>query len=101
MKYSNGDVYEGEFSNDKMHGEGVFEYATGDLLKSTGEWKDGKKFGEFEDIPRPKPVKVYYDENGDVKSEVKVKREAVCLLCISSCAEMRVHPSVNRRVILP
>ena len=66
MKYANGDLYTGSFKYGKMHGKGVFEYATGPLLKSTGEWKDGKKCGEFEDVARPKPVKVYYDENGDV-----------------------------------
>ena len=36
MKYHNGDVYEGEFSKDNMHGQGTFEYAAGDVLKSIG-----------------------------------------------------------------
>ena len=69
-------VYEGEFSNDKMHGKGTFQYATGDVFKSIGEWKEGKKFGLFEDIVRVSK-QVYYD-NDELKesSNVKVKREA-------------------------
>ena len=37
---------------------------------------NGKKCGEIEDVPRSKSMKVYYNENGEVESEVKVKREA-------------------------
>jgi len=74
MKYHNGDVYEGEFSKDKMHGRGTFEYAAGDLFKSTGEWKEGKKFGLFEDIVRV-CKQVYYD-NDEPKANPNVKREA-------------------------
>jgi len=74
MKYHNGDVYTGEFSDDNMHGKGVFEYAAGDILKSIGEWKDGKKCGLFEDIVRSSK-QVYYD-NDEVKSNSIVKRES-------------------------
>ena len=74
MKFHNGDVYEGEFSNGKMHGKGTFEYAAGDVLKSIGEWREGKKFGLFEDIVRNQ---VYYDNDElNPNSNVKVKREA-------------------------
>eukprot|EP00984_Skeletonema_dohrnii_P022530 scaffold11656_cov85-Skeletonema_dohrnii-CCMP3373.AAC.1 len=45
MKYHNGDVHEGEFRKNKMHGKGTYEYADGDVLKSIGEWKEGKKCG--------------------------------------------------------
>ena len=76
MKYRNGDVYEGGFSNDKMHGKGTFTYAAGYLLRSIGEWKEGKKCGEFENIVRSSE-KVYY-ENDEVKVNPKVKREAPC-----------------------
>ena len=38
--YSNGDVYEGDYANDKRHGHGVFTYYDGD--KYEGEWKNGK-----------------------------------------------------------
>ena len=72
MKYHNGDVYEGEFINDKMHGKGTYEYAAGNIFKSIGEWKEGKKCGLFEDVVR---TQVYYD-NGEVKSDSNVKREA-------------------------
>eukprot|EP00986_Skeletonema_menzelii_P018759 scaffold26702_cov104-Skeletonema_menzelii.AAC.2 len=77
MKYHNGDVYEGKFSNDKMHGKGSYTYAAGDLSKSIGEWKEGKKCGLFEDIVRVEvSEKVYYD-NDEVKADSKVKREAL------------------------
>eukprot|EP00984_Skeletonema_dohrnii_P024661 scaffold13806_cov80-Skeletonema_dohrnii-CCMP3373.AAC.2 len=52
MKYHNGDVFEGEFSKDKMHGKDTYSYAAGDLSKS-----------------------VHY-ENDEVKSDSNVKREA-------------------------
>mmetsp|Transcript_3682 Transcript_3682/g.5340 ORF Transcript_3682/g.5340 Transcript_3682/m.5340 type:complete len:122 (+) Transcript_3682:3-368(+) len=74
MKYHNGDVFEGEFSSNEMHGKGTYEYADGDIFKSIGEWKEGKKCGVFEDIVRVSK-KVYYD-NGEIKSNSNVKREA-------------------------
>eukprot|EP00984_Skeletonema_dohrnii_P016927 scaffold7611_cov79-Skeletonema_dohrnii-CCMP3373.AAC.2 len=74
MKFHNGDVYTGEFSEDKMHGKGTYEYAAGDLFKSIGEWKEGKKCGAFDDIIRYNK-RVYY-ENDEVKSDSNVKREA-------------------------
>jgi hypothetical protein len=57
-----------------MHGRGTFQYAAGDVLKSIGEWKEGKKFGFFEDIVRVSK-RVYYD-NDDLKANSNVKREA-------------------------
>ncbi len=73
MTFSNGDVYEGKFRNDKMHGRGTCTYAEaeGERYKSIGEWKEGKKCGEFEDIVR---TKVYY-EDGELKADTNVKRE--------------------------
>ena len=53
-----------------MHGKGTYSYAAGDLSKSVGEWKEGKKFGLFDDIKQ-----VHY-ENDEVKSDSNVKREA-------------------------
>jgi hypothetical protein len=41
--YANGDVYEGEFENDQMHGEGVL-YSNGNIVK--GFWKEGTYKGE-------------------------------------------------------
>jgi len=54
----------------------TFQYAAGDVFKSIGEWKEGKKFGLFEDIVRVSK-QVYYD-NDELKesSNVKVRREA-------------------------
>ena len=43
MKYADGDVYDGEFRDDKKHGHGVFKYADGGVYD--GEWKDGEKLG--------------------------------------------------------
>jgi hypothetical protein len=43
--YPNGDVYEGEFFENKMSGEGSYTYkATGDIY--SGGWVDGKKHGQ-------------------------------------------------------
>ncbi len=81
MKYHNGDVYEGEFSKDKMHGKGSYTYAAGDLSKSTGEWKEGKKCGLFENIARVRvevSEQVHYDYDDDElkpDSNVNLKRE--------------------------
>jgi len=35
--------YEGEYKDGKMHGNGIYRYASGDVYE--GEWKDGKKHG--------------------------------------------------------
>ena len=67
-------LYKGEFSNDKMHGQGTFEYANGDVWKSMGEWKEGKRCGVFDNIERVSK-QVYYD-NDEIKSNPNVKREA-------------------------
>ena len=80
LTFHNGDVYEGEFSNDKMHGKGTYEYAAGDILKSIGEWKEGKKCGLFEDIVSVSVrvevgKQVYYDED-EVKADSNVNRES-------------------------
>lgn len=40
---SQGHRYEGEWSNDKMHGEGVFVHATG--VRYEGQWINGKQHG--------------------------------------------------------
>ena len=73
-KYHNGDVFEGGFSKGKMHGKGTYTYVAGDIFKSIGEWKEGKKCGEFENIVRLSERVIY--ENDEVKANVGVKREA-------------------------
>jgi len=52
--------------------EKVCQYAAGDVLKSIGEWKEGKKFGFFGDIARKQ---VDYG-NDELKANSNVKREA-------------------------
>ena len=41
---SKGDLYVGEFKDDKQHGQGTYTTANGD--KYVGEWKDGNKHGQ-------------------------------------------------------
>lgn len=40
---SNGDVYDGNWEDGKMKGQGVYNYANGD--KYTGEWANNEKNG--------------------------------------------------------
>ena len=73
MKYYSGDVYSGEWRGNKQHGKGTFEYANGDVLKSIGEWKEGKKDGVFEDIVRvtiTQRKKVFYEDD-EAKTKVE------------------------------
>ncbi len=45
MKYPNGDVYEGEWVDNKMQGEGTYTYKkSGDIY--SGSWFDNKKHGQ-------------------------------------------------------
>ena len=44
ITYSNGDKYEGQFKDDKYHGQGTKIYSNGD--KYEGEFKDGKYHGQ-------------------------------------------------------
>ena len=39
-----GQTYEGEWKNDKIHGQGTFTYANGD--KYVGNYKDGERHGQ-------------------------------------------------------
>eukprot|EP00826_Nyctotherus_ovalis_P004719 TRINITY_DN1103_c0_g6_i1.p1 TRINITY_DN1103_c0_g6~~TRINITY_DN1103_c0_g6_i1.p1 ORF type:complete len:111 (+),score=6.33 TRINITY_DN1103_c0_g6_i1:134-466(+) len=43
MEFKNGDKYDGEWSEDHMHGKGVLEYTNGD--KYDGDFKKDKKDG--------------------------------------------------------
>ena len=44
---SKGDLYVGEFKDDKQHGQGTYTTANGS--KYVGEWKDGKRHGQGTD----------------------------------------------------
>jgi len=40
---NNGDVYEGEYQQDKRHGRGVLRFGNGKVYE--GEWSNGKRHG--------------------------------------------------------
>lgn len=42
-KFTNGDVYEGEFGANTMHGEGTYVWADG--TRHIGQWANGVRFG--------------------------------------------------------
>lgn len=44
LKYVNGDVYEGEWTDGAMHGQGTYTYADGDVY--TGDWRNDKRHGK-------------------------------------------------------
>ena len=44
IELANGDVYEGEWKDDMMHGQGIYDYVDG--RKYLGEWKCGKQDGQ-------------------------------------------------------
>ena len=72
----NGDKYEGEFKNEKFHGQGKYSFSNGNIYE--GEFKDGKSHGlgsvtlpdgdtfvgYFKD-GKPWNVKIY-DKNGNI-----------------------------------
>ena len=43
-RWANGDVYDGEWKDDKKHGKGIRRWADGDVYD--GEYKDGKRHGK-------------------------------------------------------
>ena len=44
VKFKNGDIYDGEWSNRAPNGHGIMTYANGD--KYEGNWVNGKKCGK-------------------------------------------------------
>lgn len=44
IKYTNGDVFKGEFKNNKREGYGEYKWNNGDMYK--GEWVDDKCTGK-------------------------------------------------------
>ena len=46
IEYPNGDIYSGEFKNDKKHGEGVYTFSNNHNIEYRGEFKNDKFHGE-------------------------------------------------------
>ena len=44
LKYRDGSIYEGLFSNGKKHGKGTFVDINGNIFE--GNWRDGKRNGK-------------------------------------------------------
>ena len=53
-----GSSYEGQWQNDKPHGQGVAQYSDGSCYQ--GQWQDGEKQG----------VGTLYEENGKLKQGI-------------------------------
>lgn len=45
MTYANGDLYQGEFVNNKRHGKGWFRTAANEVYD--GEWRDDVKLTDY------------------------------------------------------
>jgi len=43
-KFSNGDVYEGQYKDGKMNGQGTYKFSKGEVY--VGQWKDSEKNGQ-------------------------------------------------------
>lgn len=46
LEYQNGEIYEGNWKDDKVHGRGTLTYCRGD--RYIGDWHEAKKQGEGE-----------------------------------------------------
>ena len=44
MQYPKNEIYEGNWSNDKREGKGVYQWSNGDIYE--GEMKDNGRFGK-------------------------------------------------------
>ena len=66
--YPSGKIYEGQFQNNKPHGEGTMIYPNG--FKYEGQFKDGKKHG----------VGIYTNIEDGSKKELKFDEDYMCSL---------------------
>jgi uncharacterized protein YodC (DUF2158 family) len=67
MTYVNGDVYEGNWSEGKRHGQGTMTYANKDFY--TGNWHKGMRHGEALSLINGEAVRQW--ENDKPKIEIK------------------------------
>jgi len=56
LRYTSGEVYEGELCNEQRNGEGVMTYGPGNGNRYVGSWLNSKKHG----------TGTFYFENGDI-----------------------------------
>lgn len=67
MSYANGDVYQGEWMNDRKNGKGYYLYADGSLFK--GQYNDNKRQGQGYLYDHENVITAHYYINGvEVKS---------------------------------
>ena len=45
LTYTNGDIYDGEWENDIQNGEGIYIFKTGEIKSYEGNWRNGHYFG--------------------------------------------------------
>ena len=45
LTYTNGDIYDGEWENDLQNGEGIYIFKTGKIKSYEGNWRNGHYFG--------------------------------------------------------
>ena len=65
-RYTNGDIYEGDWVNDKRHGRGKMIYKTGDIYE--GNWVNDKRHGKGEIIYANGLI-----HNGDWENDESIK----------------------------
>lgn len=82
MYYEDGSVYEGEWYDDKRHGQGMFR--TADENRYEGEWQDDKKHGHG---------KYYFLDKGQVYEGVWFEDTAKCGEMKDFCRETAPDPS--------
>ena len=71
MKFKNGDVFEGEFKNNKANGHGIIKYNSGDIFE--GEFKNGKKNGYGKTkLKKGEEVEANY-KDGELNGQFKFK----------------------------
>jgi hypothetical protein len=84
MRYKNGDIYEGDFKNDKMEGQGRFIFDNGNTFE--GRFKNDKFEGDDNQILLKKCTKCKVNDSVDwVRCDCQNKVELYCIILIYIC----------------